>query len=222
MFTPFVNNLSTMKLNILVVDDHAIVREGLKSILAKAENLKVIGEAGNAPDAMALLRKNPCDLVLLDLSLPGKTGVDLLKIIHDERPKVRVLVLSTYPEDQYAVRVLKLGASGYLTKESAPELLIQAIRKVASGGKYVSPAMAERLLDEIGSDGQHAPHELLSDKEFEVFKLIAMGKSLTDIADGMHVSIKTISTHRTRILEKTGFKANADFTRYALQHGLIE
>ena len=153
---------------------------------------------------------------------PVKTGVDLLKIIHDELPKVRVLVLSTYPEDQYAVRVLKLGASGYLTKESAPELLIQAIRKVASGGKYVSPAMAERLLDEIGSDGQHAPHELLSDKEFEVFKLIAMGKSLTDIAAGMHVSIKTISTHRTRILEKTGFKANADFTRYALQHGLIE
>ena len=214
--------MASMKLNILVVDDHAIVREGLKSILAKAENLTVIGEAGNAPDAMALLRKNPCDLVLLDLSLPGKTGVDLLKMIHDELPKVRVLVLSTYPEDQYAVRVLKLGASGYLTKESAPELLIQAIRKVASGGKYVSPAMAERLLDEIGSDGQHAPHELLSDKEFEVFKLIAMGKSLTDIADGMHVSIKTISTHRTRILEKTGFKANADFTRYALQHGLIE
>jgi two-component system, NarL family, invasion response regulator UvrY len=214
--------MASMKLNILVVDDHAIVREGLKSILAKAENLTVIGEAGNAPDAMALLRKQLCDLVLLDLSLPGKTGVDLLKMIHDELPKVRVLVLSTYPEDQYAVRVLKLGASGYLTKESAPELLIQAIIKVAGGGKYVSAAMAERLLDEIGSDGQHAPHELLSDKEFEVFKLIAMGKSLTDIADGMHVSIKTISTHRTRILEKTGFKANADFTRYALQHGLIE
>jgi two-component system, NarL family, invasion response regulator UvrY len=219
---PTLNTMASMKLSILVVDDHAIVREGLKSILAKAENLTVIGEAGNAPDAMALLRKQPCDLVLLDISLPGKTGVDLLKMIHDELPKVRVLVLSTYPEDQYAVRVLKLGASGYLTKESAPELLIQAIRKVAGGGKYVSPAMAERLLDEIGSDGQHAPHELLSDKEFEVFKLIAMGKSLTDIADGMHVSIKTISTHRTRILEKTGFKANADFTRYALQHGLIE
>ncbi len=211
-----------MKLNLLVVDDHAIVREGLKSILAKAENFTVVGEAGNAPDAMALLRQNPCDLVLLDLSLPGKTGVDVLKMIRDEFPKVRVLVLSTYPEDQYAVRVLKLGASGYLTKESAPELLVLAIRKVASGGKYVSAAMAERLLDEIGNDTQHAPHELLSDKEFEVFKLIAMGKSLTDIADGMHVSIKTISTHRTRIVEKTGFKANADFTRYALQHGLIE
>ena len=211
-----------MKLNILIVDDHAVVREGLKSILTKAENLTVIGEAANAPEAMDLLRKNPCDLVLLDISLPGKTGVDLLKIIREELPKTRVLVLSTFPEDQYALRVLKLGASGYLTKESAPELLVQAIRKVASGGKYVSPALAERLLDEIGSDARHAPHELLSDKEFEVFKLIARGKSLTEIADGMHVSIKTISTYRTRIVEKTGFKTNADFTRYALLHGLID
>ena len=213
---------SPNKFNILIVDDHAVVREGLKFILAKADDLNVIAEAGNAPDAMALLRKRPCDLVLLDLSLPGKTGVELLKMIRDELPKVRVLVLSTYPEDQYAVRVLKQGASGYLTKESAPELLVQVIRKVVGGGKYVSPAMAEKLLDEIGTDSQHAPHELLSDKEFEVFKLIAAGKSLTDIAEGMHVSIKTISTHRTRILEKTGFKANADFTRYALQHGLID
>ena len=213
---------SPNKFNILIVDDHAVVREGLKFILAEADDLNVIAEAGNAPDAMALLRKRPCDLVLLDLSLPGKTGVELLKMIRDELPKVRVLVLSTYPEDQYAVRVLKQGASGYLTKESAPELLVQVIRKVVGGGKYVSPAMAEKLLDEIGTDSQHAPHELLSDKEFEVFKLIATGRSLTDIAEGMHVSIKTISTHRTRILEKTGFTANADFTRYALQHGLID
>ncbi len=166
---------SPNKLNILIVDDHAVVREGLKFILAKAHDLDVIAEAGNAPDAMALLRKHPCDLVLLDLSLPGKTGVELLKMIRDELPKVRVLVLSTYPEDQYAVRVLKQGASGYLTKESAPELLVQAIRKVVAGGKYVSPAMAEELLGEIGTDSQHAPHELLSDKEFEVFKLIAAG-----------------------------------------------
>ncbi len=213
---------SPNKFNILIVDDHAVVREGLKFILAKADDLNVVAEASNAPDAMALLRKRPCDLVLLDLSLPGKSGVELLKMIRDELPKVRVLVLSTYPEDQYAVRVLKQGASGYLTKESAPELLVQVIRKVVGGGKYVSPAMAEKLLDEIGTDSQYAPHELLSNKEFEVFKLIATGRSLTDIAEGMHVSIKTISTHRTRILEKTGFSANADFTRYALQHGLID
>lgn len=211
-----------IKVNILIVDDHAVVREGLKYILSKADDLTVTGEAGNAPDAMGLLRKCPCDLVLLDLSLPGKTGVELLKMIRDEFPRIRVLILSTYPEDQYAVRVFKQGASGYLSKESAPEQLVAAIRRIAGGGKYISPAMAERLLDEIAIDNQHEPHQLLSDKEFEVFKLIAKGKSLTDIAEGMHVSIKTISTHRARILEKTGFRANADFTRYALQHGLID
>jgi two-component system, NarL family, invasion response regulator UvrY len=213
---------SPHKCTILIVDDHAVVREGLKFILASADDLSVAAEASNAPDAMALLRERPCDLVLLDLSLPGKSGIELLKMIRDELPNVRVLVLSTYPEDQYAVRVLKQGAAGYLTKESAPEQLVQAIRKVVRGGKYVSPAMAEKLLDEIGAPPQHAPHELLSDKEFEVFKLIATGKSLTDIAEKMHVSIKTISTYRTRILEKTGFTANAEFTRYALQHGLID
>lgn len=211
-----------MKLNILIVDDHAVVREGLKYILSKADDLAVIGEAANAPDGMALLRKHRCDLVLLDLSLPGKTGVEMLKMIREESPKVRVLVLSTYPEDQYAIRVLKQGASGYLTKESAPEQLVSAIRKIAAGGKFVSPTMAERLVEEISIDSHPAPHELLSDKEFEVFKLIAVGKSLTDIAEGMHVSIKTISTHRSRILEKTSFKVNADITRYALERRLIE
>jgi two-component system, NarL family, invasion response regulator UvrY len=214
--------MPSIKLNILIVDDHAVVREGLKFILSKADDVSVAGEAGNAPDAMSFLRKHQCDLVLLDLSLPGKTGIELLKMMRDELPKIRVLILSTYPEDQYALRVIKQGASGYLTKESAPEQLISAIRKVAAGGKYVSAAMAERLLDEIATATQRAPHELLSDKEFEIFKLIAAGKSLTDIADGMHVSVKTISTHRTRIVEKTGFKTNADFTRYALQHGLID
>ncbi len=214
--------MTPAKLNILIVDDHAVVREGLKYILSKADDLAIVGEAGNAPDAMASLRKHSCDLVLLDLSLPGKTGVELLKMIRDEFPRIRVLILSTYPEDQYAVRVLKQGACGYLTKESAPEQLIIAIRKVAGGGKYISATVAERLLDEIAAGTRHAPHELLSDKEFEVFKLIATGKSLTDIAEGMHVSIKTISTHRARILEKTGFKANADLTRYALEHGLID
>jgi two-component system, NarL family, invasion response regulator UvrY len=214
--------VNSTKINILIVDDHAVVREGLKYILSKVDDFTVIGEASNAPDTMASLRKDPCDLVLLDLSLPGKTGVELLKMIRDEFPRLRVLILSTYPEDQYAVRVLKQGASGYLTKESAPEQLVTAIRRVAGGGKYISAAMAERLLDEIAANNEHAPHELLSDKEFEVFKLIAKGKSLTEIAGDMHVSIKTISTHRTRILEKTGFRANADFTRYALERGLID
>lgn len=206
---------------ILVVDDHAIVREGLKTILAKTIDFEIAGEAANAPDAMTLLRRVPVDLVLLDIGLPGKTGVDLLKTIKAELPKLPVLVLSTYPEDQYALRVLKQGAAGYLTKESAPELLTNAVRKVAAGGKYVSAAVAERLLHEIGTDVDKVPHARLSDREFEVFKLIAGGKSLTDIADGMRVSIKTVSTHRTRILEKTGFKSNADITRYALEQGLL-
>ncbi len=208
-------------IRILIVDDHAIVREGLKTILAKSNDFAVAGEAANAPDAMGVLRNVPVDMVLLDIGLPGKTGVDLLKTIKLEWPKLPVLVLSTYPEDQYALRVLKQGAAGYLTKESAPELLTSAVRKVAAGGKYVSAATAERLLNEIGTDSDKAPHARLSDREFEVFKLIAGGKSLTDIADGMHVSIKTVSTHRTRILEKTGFRSNADITRYALERGLL-
>jgi DNA-binding NarL/FixJ family response regulator len=208
-------------IRILIVDDHAIVREGLKTILAKTSEFEVAGEAANAPDAMSVLRQMPVDLALVDIGLPGRTGVDLLKSIKVEFPKLPVLVLSTYPEDQYAMRVLKQGAAGYLSKESAPELLTSAVRKVAAGGKYVSAAMAERLLSEIGVDADKSPHARLSDREFEVFKLIAGGKSLTDIADGMHVSIKTVSTHRARILEKTGFKTNADITRYALERGLL-
>jgi DNA-binding NarL/FixJ family response regulator len=206
---------------IVVVDDHAIVREGLKTILAKAPDLEVVGEAGNAPDALVLLRKTPVQLLLLDIGLPGKTGVDLLKSVKVELPKLPVLVLSNYPEDQYALRVLKQGAAGYLTKESAPELLITAVRKVAAGGKYVSPGVAERLIEDMGVKESEIPHERLSDREFEVFKFIAAGKSLTDIADTLHLSIKTISTHRTRILEKTGFQSNADMTRYALERGLL-
>jgi two-component system, NarL family, invasion response regulator UvrY len=206
---------------ILIIDDHAVVREGLKFILSKAEEMHVVGEAACASDAMDLLRAGGVDLVLLDIGLPGKSGVDLLKSIKAQTPKLHVLVLSTYPEDQYALRVLKHGAAGYLTKESAPELLVTAVRKVAGGGKYVSPHLAEKLLSEIGGEADRPLHERLSDREFEVFKLIASGKSLTEIANSLHVSIKTISTHRTRILEKTGFKTNADLTRYALENGII-
>jgi two-component system, NarL family, invasion response regulator UvrY len=206
---------------IFIVDDHAVVREGLRAILAKAQDLEVIGEAGNAPDAMAFLRNTPVHLLLLDIALPGKTGVELLKMVRAELPKLPVLVLSTYPEDQYAVRVLKQGAAGYLTKESAPELLIAAVRRIAGGGKYVSAYVAERLLDSVRGEPGGAPHERLSDREFEVFKHIAAGKSLTAIAGDLCVSIKTVSTHRTRIIEKTGFQSNADMTRYALEHGLL-
>jgi len=209
------------KLKVLIVDDHAVVREGLKSIVTKAADLQVGGEASTASEAVGLLRRQAFDLVLLDISLPDKTGVQLLTIIRTEFPKLPVLVLSVYPEDQYALRMLRQGAAGYLTKESAPELLITAIRKVVSGGRYVSPTLAEKLAEGIVHDTGRPVHDLLSDREFEIFRLIAAGKSLTEIGESLHVSIKTVSTYRSRILEKTGFKTNADLTRYALQQGLI-
>jgi two-component system invasion response regulator UvrY len=205
----------------LIVDDHAIVREGLKSILANLPDTQVAAEAGDAPDAMRRLQQHTVDLVLLDIGLPGRSGVDLLKQIKAEYPTLPVLVLSNYPEDQYAVRVIKQGAAGYLTKESAPELLAAAIRKAAEGGKYISPSVAERLFEVVGGAKTTLPHESLSDREFEVFKMIAAGRSLTAIAEQFNVSVKTVSTHRTRILEKTGLLTNADFTRYALEHDLI-
>ncbi len=209
-------------IKVLVVDDHAVVREGLKHIIERAEDMQAVGEASNAAEAIAFLRHTVADLVLLDIGLPGKTGVELLRHIRSEFPRVATLVLSSYPEDQYALRMLKQGAAGYLTKESAPELLLTAIRKVAGGGKYVSAALAERLLEEVsGGASSQAAHAALSDREFEIFKLIAAGRSLTEIAESLHVSIKTVSTHRARIIEKTGFKNNADFTRYALQQGII-
>ncbi len=209
------------KLKILLVDDHAIVREGLKRILADTQDLEVTGEAASVSEAAALLRAQPFDLVVLDISLPGRNGLELLRIIQDESPKLPVLVLSIYPEDQYAVRVMRQGADGYLTKETAPERLVEAIRKVASGRKYVSPDLAERLALEIGGDSDKLPHERLSDREFEVLKLIASGKGLTEIGEMLHLSIKTVSTYRTRILEKTGLRNNAEITHYAIANKLL-
>jgi DNA-binding NarL/FixJ family response regulator len=209
-------------LRILIVDDHAILREGLKTILTQVGHHQVAGEASNAPEAMEVLRRKRVDFVLLDVSLPGRSGIDLLKQIKQEFPAIPVLVLSSHPEDQYALRVVKQGAAGYLTKESAPELLLTAIGKVVSDGRYITATLAAKLFDEVGGVHTEAPHQKLSDREFEIFKLIALGNGLTDIAARLHVSVKTVSTHRTRILEKTGFTSNADMTRYALERGLIE
>lgn len=213
--------MTKRSIRLLIVDDHTIVREGLKAILANQPDFVVTAEAADAPGAMRELSKHEVDLVLLDIGLPGRSGVDLLKQIKAEMPGMPVLVLSNYPEDQYAVRVIKQGAAGYLTKESAPELLASAIRKAAEGGKYISPTVAERLFEVIGGSRDRPAHEALSDREFEIFKLIASGRSLTAIAEHFSVSVKTVSTHRTRILEKTGLATNADITRYALEHGLI-
>ncbi len=208
-------------IEILIVDDHSIVREGLKRILSDVADIQVAAEAGNGADAMATLRKQRFDLVLLDLSLPGRTGLEVLQVIKSEFRKLPVLILSAHEEDQYAVRALRDGADGYLNKQSAPELLVTAIRKVAAGGKYVSPAMAERLAEEVGGRSDKPSHEDLSDREFAVLKMIAAGKSLNEIAEHLSISPKTVSTYRARIIEKTGLQTNADLIRYALENNLL-
>lgn len=214
------NNLRAVRL--LLVDDHPAVRLGLRMMLLEAGGIDVVAEAPDAVTAMAVVRREPLDLVLSDLSLPGKTGLDLLKMIKAEQPQLPVLMLSMHAEEVFAVRALKLGAAGYLMKDVDMPTLVEAVHRAASGGKYISQGVAERLANQIAVDGIGAPHERLSQREFEVFRLIAAGKSLTDIGLGLHVSVKTISGYRARILEKTGFRTNSDFTRYALQHQLID
>jgi two-component system, NarL family, invasion response regulator UvrY len=209
-------------IKVVVVDDHAVVREGLKRIVSESGGMTVSGEAADGHEAMRVIRSQPCDVVLLDITMPNKSGLDVLKELHAESPRLPVLVLSMHPEDQYAVRVLRAGAAGYVTKESAPAKLVQAIRKVVRGGKYVSPALAERLVFDLGTDTDKAPHELLSDREYQVLCMIASGKTVTQIADDLALSVKTVSTYRVRILEKLKMKNNAEMTRYAIKEGLVD
>ena len=209
-------------LSILVVDDHAVVREGLKRILEEQDDCVVAAEASNVPEACAWLRKRSFDLVLLDLSLPQRNGLELLKMIKKDTPRLPVLVLSAYGEDHYAVRALKDGADGYLNKESAAESLIAAVRKVASGGKFLTATLAERLALEIGTQDNAFLHESLSHRELSVLKLIARGNSLKSIAAQFHISAKTVTTYRARIMEKTGLASNAALTRYMLENQLLD
>jgi two-component system invasion response regulator UvrY len=208
-------------IRILIVDDHSIVREGMKQILADIDDIQVSGEAANGADALAIAQKNQFDLVLLDISMPGRNGLDVLKELKTIKPGLPVLMLSMYPEEQYAVRALRSGASGYLTKESAPDELISAIRKVCGGGRYVSASLAENIAFTIDPKAERSPHESLSDREYEVMCMIASGKAVKDIAQELSLSVKTISTYRSRILVKMNMKTNADVTRYALQNGLV-
>jgi DNA-binding NarL/FixJ family response regulator len=210
------------KLDILVVDDHLVVREGLKRILQEHDDCVVAAEASTVAEALSWLRKRSFGLVLLDISLPERTGLELLKTIKKEIPSLPVLVLSAYAEDHYAVRAIKEGADGYLSKQTAMDSLITAIRKVASGGKYLSPALAERIALEIGTRTDRPVHEALSEREFQIMKLIARGASLKDIAEQLHISAKTVTTYRARILEKTGLASNAELTRYMLEHHLLD
>ena len=206
---------------VLIADDHAVVREGLKRIVADSQDMVVVGEAANGHEVLEFMRDHGCDLVLLDLAMPGKDGLDTLKELRQARPNMPVLILSVYPEEQYAVRLLRAGAAGYLTKESAPEQLIEAIRKVSKGGRYVSAALGEKLAFLLTSDVDRPPHEALSDRELRVMLMIASGKTATEVADAMCLSVKTVSTYRSRALRKMGMRNNAEFSFYAIKQGLL-
>lgn len=210
------------RLRVLIADDHAIVREGLKRILADAPELRVAGEAADGTEAIRLVREERWDVLLLDISMPGANGLEVLRAVKEVAPKLPVLILTMYPEDQYAVRMLKAGAAGYLTKEGAPQQLVSAIRKVASGGKYISPAVAEKLAWELERKRHPGTHEDLSNREFEILRLIASGKTVSQIAQDLHLSVKTVSTYRMRLLMKLNMKSNAQLTHYAIKGGLVE
>jgi DNA-binding NarL/FixJ family response regulator len=209
-------------MKILLTDDHAVVRHGLKQILAEEFRRAIFGEARNAQEALDLVWKEHWDVVVLDITMPGRSGLEVLREIKKSKPRVPVLVLSMHPENQFAVRVLKRGASGYMTKESAADELVGAIKKVLAGGRYVSTSLAEKLATYLAADTPKAPQELLSDREFQVLRLIASGKIVSEIAKELSLSVKTISTYRTRILEKMRLRNNAELMHYAMQHQLVE
>jgi DNA-binding NarL/FixJ family response regulator len=209
-------------IKILIADDHAIVREGLKQILSESSDLVVVDEASTGQEVLEKINKNDLDLVVLDIAMPGRGGLDILKEIKTQKPRLPVLMLSMYPEEQYAVRVLKSGASGYLTKESAPGELVKAIRQISQGKKYISPTLAEKLAIDLEISPDRLPHETLSDREYQVMCMIASGKTLKEIADELSLSIKTISTYRSRILEKMHMKTNAELTHYAIKNRLVD
>jgi two-component system invasion response regulator UvrY len=208
-------------IRILVADDHSVVRQGVKQILADVSDMVVKDEAQNGSETLEKVLQNDYDVVLLDISMPGRSGLEVLEDIKNQRPKLAVLILSMHPEEQYAVRALRAGASGYLTKASAPQELIGAIRKVAGGGKYVTSSLAEKLADELEIDTEKLPHERLSNREHQVMLMLAAGKSVSDIACELCLSVKTISTYRTRIMDKMGMKKNAELTLYAVRNKLI-
>ncbi len=209
-------------IEILIADDHAIFREGLKHILAECPDVKVAAEARNGQEVLEKIWNEKYDMVLLDISMPGISGLEVLKQLKIEKPKLPVLVLSMHPEEQYAVRVLRAGASGYLTKESAPDELITAIRKISQGRKYITSSLAERLAFEMEIDSEKPLHEVLSDREYQVLRIIAAGKTIKQIAEELSLSIKTVSTYRGRIMEKMKMKTNAELMHYAITHQLLD
>ena len=212
---------STAKIRILIADDHPIVRQGLRRIVEADAGMVISGEAGDVAALLGALQSTVTDLVLLDVSMPGGLFLETLRELRNRHPSIRVLALSVHPEDEWAVRALRAGASGYLTKDHSPDQLLDAIRRVYRGGKYVSPTLAERLASQLDGGGQRAPHELLSDREFEVMRRLGSGLTVSQIASELALSAKTVSTYRARILEKMAVSTNADLVRYAARYGLI-
>jgi DNA-binding NarL/FixJ family response regulator len=209
-------------IKVLIADDHPIVRQGLRQILAGTPDLEVAGEAVNSQEALDQVRVGGWDVLVLDITMPDRSGFDILKHLKHEQPDLPVLILSIHAEDQLAMRALKAGAAGYLTKENAPEELVKAIRKVIGGGRYISPRLAETLAFNLNTTSERPRHETLSDREFQVLQLIAGGKTLMEIAEELSLSAKTVSTYRTRLMEKLDLRTNAELMRYALNLGLVE
>lgn len=209
-------------MRVLIADDHAVFRRGLKETLAEAFSAVVFGEASTAQEALDHVRRQSWDVVILDISMPGKSGLDILDELKRLRPKLPILLLSMHPEQQFARRALKAGAAGYLTKDGVPEELKEAIKKIVGGGRYVSATLAEKLAVDLREGSDLPLHELLSDREFQVLRMIASGKTVKEIAEELSLSVKTVSTYRARILEKSGMKTNAELIRYALQAELVD
>ncbi len=209
-------------IKVLVADDHAVVRRGLRQILAETPDILVGAEAATAEEVRRSVREERFNAVVLDISLPGGSGLELLGEIRRERPELPILILTVYSEDQYAIRAIKAGAAGFLTKESAPDKLVEAVRKVAGGGRYVSAELAETLASVLAGEKGGAVHERLSDREFEILKILASGKTVSEAALELSLSVKTVSTHRTRILKKMEMRTNAELMHYAMRHGLVE
>lgn len=210
-----------MKIDVLIADDHAIIRDGLKKILADTDDMVVAGEAMNGSIALEKVRERDWGLVVLDLSMPGRSGIELIKLIKSEKPKCPVLIFSMHPEEQYAVRALRAGASGYLSKEGDSDLILPALRKVAAGGVYFSAKVAELLVSEAAPHAESLPHKRLSDREFQIFERIVHGMSMTDIANELSLSIKTVSTHKSHIMAKMDMSTQVELVRYAIAHHLL-
>jgi DNA-binding NarL/FixJ family response regulator len=211
-----------MQVRTIVVDDHALVRRGIVQVLAEHPEIKVVAEASDYGSLRTELRRaGTIDLLVMDVALPGKDGIEILKLLHQETPRLRVLIVSMYPEEQYAVRAFRAGASGYLNKASAPEKLLEAVNQIVAGRKYVTPEIAQALIENLNAPTEGDPHERLSDREFQTMRMIASGKRLSDIAEALALSPKTVSVYRARVLEKMGMGNNAELTHYAIKHGLV-